>query len=630
LNLDKIDISIIQNSRTKQRKLNNKAVDLLKRLKTYSDYLLSLKILDPACGSGAFLNQALEFLLEEHQFVDEYRRQLEKDSLGLFDVKKSILENNLYGVDINEESVEIAKLSLWLRTAERGRKLSDLSNSIKCGNSLIDDPKVAGEKAFKWEEEFPKIMSTGGFDVVIGNPPYGILIDSEAQKHYSEFFPLTNYKINLYVLFIERMMQIFSRGIVHFIIPKSLLFNSFYKKIREHLINYVELNEIFTITEKIFEDAEVGGSLLLKFTIKDTINRNKSVVLASSDTTNKFITGIGIEKNLLIQSYFLSVPNFEISVVSSTSQSIIDKLHNFFPIKDKYILKNGLNPGNIKHILISENQETKNHKPIIWGKDISRYIIVWSGDYINYDASIGLKISLDDLQSKKGMNKQNRIDFALRKPELFENSKIVIRKTGDSLIACLDEEHYYFDTLLHGIYLKNSEYTLLYLLAILNSKPASLFYRLLHDIKGKVFAKISLDNLSSFPIPEGTTAVRNQLAELADFLLKRTKELSIVNLKFQKLISSEFGLLKISKKLYSWYELNWAEFLVEFKKQKVIFSLKQQNEWFDFFESKKLIALKLKMEIIRVDESINQIVYNLYGLTEEEIQIVENSFEKSN
>jgi type I restriction-modification system DNA methylase subunit len=121
LDLYKIDISIIQNSRTKKGKLNQKAVNLLERLKSYFDYLRSLKIVDPACGSGAFLNQAMEFLIEEHQFIDEYRRQLEKDSLGLFDIKKSILENNIYGVDINEESVEIAKLSLWLRSAERGR-----------------------------------------------------------------------------------------------------------------------------------------------------------------------------------------------------------------------------------------------------------------------------------------------------------------------------------------------------------------------------------------------------------------------------------------------------------------------------------------------------------------------------
>jgi type II restriction/modification system DNA methylase subunit YeeA len=69
------------------------------------------------------------------------------------------LENNLFGVDLNEESVEIAKLSLWLRTAEPNRKLNDLSNNIKCGNSLIDNPKIAGEKAFNWNKEFPQVFA---------------------------------------------------------------------------------------------------------------------------------------------------------------------------------------------------------------------------------------------------------------------------------------------------------------------------------------------------------------------------------------------------------------------------------------------------------------------------------------
>ena len=91
--------------------------------------------------------------------------------LGLYDVKKGILENNLYGVDINAEAVEIAKLSLWLRTVESGRKLNKLADKIKVGNSLIDDRSVA-EDAFVWEEEFSEVFEQGGFDVVIGNPPY--------------------------------------------------------------------------------------------------------------------------------------------------------------------------------------------------------------------------------------------------------------------------------------------------------------------------------------------------------------------------------------------------------------------------------------------------------------------------
>ena len=138
--------------------LSEKGKKLYKTLNTYKDWLLTLKILDPACGSGAFLNATLDFLIAEHKQIDNLIAELTGDALGLFDTDKAILENNIYGVDINEESVEIAKLSMWLRTAQKGRPLSDLSGNIKCGNSLIDDPEVAGDKAFNWHKEFPQIF----------------------------------------------------------------------------------------------------------------------------------------------------------------------------------------------------------------------------------------------------------------------------------------------------------------------------------------------------------------------------------------------------------------------------------------------------------------------------------------
>ncbi|HAH50721.1 MAG TPA: hypothetical protein DCL80_05390 [Balneola sp.] len=132
--------------------------ELLAKLDKYREWLLKLTICDPACGSGAFLNQALEFLIDEHTYVDELQAKLLDQPLVIPDIENQILENNLFGVDINEESVEIAKLSLWLRTAQKGRKLTSLNNHIKCGNSLIDDPEVAGDKAFKWEKEFPNVF----------------------------------------------------------------------------------------------------------------------------------------------------------------------------------------------------------------------------------------------------------------------------------------------------------------------------------------------------------------------------------------------------------------------------------------------------------------------------------------
>ena len=127
-------------------------------LQQYREWLLGLTICDPACGSGAFLNAALQFLMAEHRLIDEIEAQVTGSSIVFQNIENSILENNLYGVDINEESVEIAKLALWLRTAKPHRKLSSLNNNIKCGNSLISDPAIAGEKAFDWQKEFPQVF----------------------------------------------------------------------------------------------------------------------------------------------------------------------------------------------------------------------------------------------------------------------------------------------------------------------------------------------------------------------------------------------------------------------------------------------------------------------------------------
>ncbi|MCB0532444.1 MAG: hypothetical protein KDD14_09630 [Saprospiraceae bacterium] len=143
---------------------NNKAEtakrkNLIDRLNTYQTWLEGITILDPACGSGAFLNQALIFLIEEHNRLDRFRASFFGDTLNLRDVDLAILEHNLYGVDLNEESVEIAQLSLWLRTAKKGRKLSALSHNLRRGNSLIDDPAVAGDAAFNWQEAFPEVFA---------------------------------------------------------------------------------------------------------------------------------------------------------------------------------------------------------------------------------------------------------------------------------------------------------------------------------------------------------------------------------------------------------------------------------------------------------------------------------------
>ncbi len=600
---------------------------LLEQLQQYRDWLLKITILDPACGSGAFLNAALQFLIAEHKLLDEMEAKITGSSIEFQGVENSILENNLYGVDINEESVEIAQLALWLRTAKPHRKLNSLNENIKCGNSLISDPAIAGDKAFNWQEQFPKVFEKGGFDVVIGNPPYGILIDDSLKDYYTQNFPLAKYKLNLYTLFLERIFHIFNRGIVSFIIPKSLLINTYFEDLRRFILTHSKVTELFTITEKVFEDAEVGSSLIISFEIQKDVDTNSLVRLANCEKTIDFMEQSNITENYLSQAQILSNDKAEIVIQSQESSTIKRKIEKFPAAKEYYKLKNGLNPGNIKDKLITRANNDITRK-IIWGKEIRKYGIQWGGDYILYDEHIADNLTLNDVQSKKGMKKQTKIDFALRDRSLFETEKVVIRKTGDSLICAYDNNDFYFDTLVHGIYQCNTDYSLKYILAILNSRPATYFYRCLHDIKGKVFAKISLDDLSNFPIPAITEAnkfVVEEMETLSDTMLSLNSQLQEKRSRFLRRMSENLEGMKITTTLQTFDKLTFAEFTAELKKQKIRLSLSQQDEWEEYFNKNVSECQQLTQQIQTTDNEIDQRVFDLYGLTEEEREIVLNT-----
>ena len=150
--------------------------DLDKKLK-------EIKIIDPACGSGACLNKAVDVLFEIHKALYDSKYsddRLDKYVFDSIDSRRQIIINNIYGVDLNEESVEITKLSLFLKLAtsigvKEGFKLPNLNKNIKCGNSLCDDDTIVGNKSFNWKEEFNEVFDNGGFDIVIGNPPICII-----------------------------------------------------------------------------------------------------------------------------------------------------------------------------------------------------------------------------------------------------------------------------------------------------------------------------------------------------------------------------------------------------------------------------------------------------------------------
>ena len=600
LKLDEIDISIIQNSRTKQGKLNQKATDLLARLKTYSDYLLSLKILDPACGSGAFLNQALEFLIEEHQFVDEYRRQLEKDSLGLFDIKKSILENNIYGVDINEESVEIAKLSLWLRTAERGRKLSDLNNNIKCGNSLIDDPEVAGEKAFKWEDEFPEIMANGGFDVIIGNPPYvrsRELFNDIEKQYLTKIYETTSYQLDLYKIFIEKSLKLIkSDGRLSLITPSVFLSNDYDKKLRKFILDNYSINNIATTDLDIFQDASVKTVI---FVISRKCKNN--IVNFLKIKEDHFLLDKKIVQSIFIKQDYLINEN-----INPEMFEVVFKLNSFKRIGDYFNVKNGIK---VRKELLFNRIIDENYKPFVLGRNIQNYLISFDDVYIHYLPE----------------NEKLYSNQAFRTKDIFEQDKVVVRQIlGKKIVTAFDDSKLYTDQTTYVI-LSDDKNDLLSLTAILNSKLMYFYFKNTFSDNKLTFPKVKRSQLLELPYKKNNSFIDKVLV-----LIDLKKKIQLKKNKFLNRINDNFNLIKSSQKLDVFYKYDFKILIQELKKQKLVLSYNEQEELEDYFFERKSEIKHLQQEVTKIENEVDQMVYDIYGLSEEEIQIVENSFENTN
>lgn len=583
----------------------------------YREAVKNIKIVDPACGSGAFLITAFEYLLNYNNYLDDKIFDLTGVKDLFSDTTKEILQNNIFGVDLNKESVEITKLSLWLKTADGNKTLATLEDNIKCGNSLIDDPEIAGEMAFDWEKEFPEIFANGGFDIVVGNPPYVFARDnfSEIEKnYYIKNYVSSNYQINTYILFMEKSFKLLkNKGYASMIVPNSWLMMYSGKGIREYILEKIKLLEIVNLAGHSFENVNVETVIYFgykekgEFVTRVLLNKGKEFIYSHSKNSISFIN----EEEKLFKVFS-----------DECSEEINKKIFkNSIALDEIVEIKAGLQAYEKGKGIPKQTEEDVKNRPYDYtykfdeetykyleGNNVVRYSINWSGQYLKYGENLA----------------------APRSVELFNGKKIIIREiTGafpKNIISTYTEEFYLYNRSNIGIIEKeNKKIDLKYILVVLNSTLIS-YYFMKNTAKSvrKLFPKIILNDLRKFPFKEISLKEQQPFIEKANKILTLNKELQEILQKFQRMIMREFSLEKISTKLQNWYLLNFAEFIKELSKIKVKLNLSQKADWEDYFIAEKSKAETLNNEITKTDKEIDRMVYELYGLNEEEIRIVES------
>jgi hypothetical protein len=508
-----------------------------------------IKIMDPACGSGSFLIVAYQRLLDWHLAYymanggpTKFKKELHQTTKGTYrlttQVRKSILINNIFGVDVDPQAVEVTKLSLLLKVLEgesgeaigknlslfHERALPDLGDNIKCGNSLVESDFYAQEalaeiteeeeqclNVFDWKSAFPKIFTKGGFDIVIGNPPYlgGREWSKDNRATFGYFmtkYATLEYQFDMYAVFIEQAVKILKvGGTLSFITPNTWMNNQSNLKLRKFLLGATHFQRILDCSKiRVFEDATV-------LTVVFIAAKGKS----KDRTCIDFLTAVDrppIERQSILQSAWQEHEAAVINInMNSSDKTILAKIEDKSTRLDalakiKFGIKiyetgKGSPPQTAedakKRKFEASSKLDNTYRPYLEGKDISPYSINYRGRWLKYGKNLA----------------------APRSSDLFVGERILCRRiTGKTLICAYTDEGYVTSQLLQIIKPHNPA-DAKFLLGLLSSKLIYFYFSKKYNRTGdKAFPEIRIYELCAMPVKK-QASIRKAVVAFVDRLL---------------------------------------------------------------------------------------------------------------
>ncbi|MCK9612323.1 MAG: hypothetical protein M0R16_05420 [Bacteroidales bacterium] len=413
-------------------------------------------------------------------------------------------------------------------------------------------------------------------------------------------------KFELYQLFIEKCLIIsnHNKSFISLITPQTWLSIIQATKLRKLVLSNFELSVIVFLGKNVFEDASVD-TIIFSISVGKSNNEIKylhETHLLNDNADIDFIGYSSIDKNSYVIPLYINSVSVHITSKINTNSITLDQIG---------IWSDGIKiVGDAKDFAFQCSRFDNTFYPMLIGKDIEKYIYNWGGIYC--------------CRNKEEIERHNASDIRLRDESMFQRNKILVRKTGNEIVATIDKNKIYYEQSLFSFGVNDeTKFSLEFILAILNSSTADFLLKSNSFSKKETFPQIRIHWLKEFPLKNITIIEQAPFIEKADIMLSLNKELQELKIRFTKLLSSKYTDLNITNKLADWTELDFKAFIKELEKQKIKLSLPEQAEWLDYFEKEKAKAQEIKAVIDKTDKEIDSMVYQLYGLTDEEIRIVE-------